>query len=188
MFDMNTSDLKTYEAVPKILTHEEELYIYRNISTKDFVIQSSSIEHAGRGVFSRRELKLGKELISSLEPFVSIVTKKKLSTVCHGCFRQSSSKELEGVGMHLRLKHCSGCKIVHYCSPTCQMEDWLFHRKECEIINTKYIYGISDLFRLMVRFLVKWRECISKNKQSNVNRLNLFIIQILKSCKPRDFE
>jgi hypothetical protein len=29
-------------------------------------------------------------------------------------------------------KKCSGCKLVHYCTPACQKLDWTFHKLECQ--------------------------------------------------------
>ena len=31
----------------------------------------------------------------------------------------------------IKMKRCSACKIVHYCSTSCQNLDWKFHKKNC---------------------------------------------------------
>jgi hypothetical protein len=30
-----------------------------------------------------------------------------------------------------RCKACSGCRLAHYCSPTCQKSDWRVHKASC---------------------------------------------------------
>ena len=31
-----------------------------------------------------------------------------------------------------RYRTCGGCRAVHYCSPTCQMNHWTWHRDHCK--------------------------------------------------------
>ena len=31
-----------------------------------------------------------------------------------------------------RYRKCGGCRAVHYCSPTCQMNHWTWHRDHCK--------------------------------------------------------
>jgi ankyrin repeat protein len=39
-----------------------------------------------------------------------------------------------GGGEGAKLRCCSRCKNVRYCSPTCQKEDWKSHKKVCEVV------------------------------------------------------
>jgi hypothetical protein len=138
-------------------------------------LRESSITGAGRGLFASRTLQLGEEIVTSLNPFVSVVTKQKLSTVCHNCFRVIRVED-----ENLKLKHCSTCKKVHYCSFLCQKEDWSIHKRECAIIREQRGSELVDLFRLMIRFLSRWHLRI---QQSGLKNVDLMIIRILESRK-----
>lgn len=39
---------------------------------------------------------------------------------CWACFRPTK-------------KHCSGCKVIHYCSTECQTKDWPAHSLHCKV-------------------------------------------------------
>lgn len=57
--------------------------------------------------FGKRTLQKGDEIVTSLAPFVLIVTKRNLSSVCHGCFCVNYHKDAVSV------------KPTHYCSQLC---------------------------------------------------------------------
>jgi len=46
---------------------------------------------------------------------------KKAARVCQLC-----GKEAE------KMKKCSVCRLVRYCSQECQLEDWKEHKKSCK--------------------------------------------------------
>ena len=48
--------------------------------------------------------------------------KKRAMRVCEKC-----GKEAE------KMKKCSVCKLVRYCSEECQLEDWKKHKKKCKL-------------------------------------------------------
>lgn len=47
---------------------------------------------------------------------------------CNYCHKKESEKD----GKEIKLKRCSRCKKVYYCSKECQKEDWKTHKKECD--------------------------------------------------------
>lgn len=60
-------------------------------------------------------------------PEVTVASSESLANLCHICF--SSSKDGKA------LQRCSGCKVLRYCSTTCQKTDWPLHREECKALQ-----------------------------------------------------
>lgn len=50
---------------------------------------------------------------------------------CSGCHKGKSDSG------DLRLKKCTGCNRVKYCSTECQRSDWKFHKRTCPRTQTK---------------------------------------------------
>ena len=46
---------------------------------------------------------------------------KKVPRVCEKCGKEAA-----------RMKKCSVCKLVRYCSEECQLGDWKSHKKSCK--------------------------------------------------------
>jgi len=51
---------------------------------------------------------------------------------CARCFFRQGRGSSSDQGRMNGLKRCSRCKIVYYCSRSCQAEDWLHHKLECQ--------------------------------------------------------
>ncbi|KAK6762639.1 hypothetical protein RB195_023383 [Necator americanus] len=80
------------------------------------------------------------------EPFSAAVESGLLQNVCHSCFLYSRER---------KLRFCSRCLTVHYCSVKCQRNDWHDHSAECKCLK-KYSPRIPSCFvRLLARFYWK---------------------------------
>ena len=154
----------------------EDKMIAEWVATKfNLELRESTVTGAGRGLFALRPLQPGEEIVTSLDPFVSVVTRQKLSMVCHNCFRFTSMED-----DILKLKHCSACKKIHYCNFLCQKEDWSIHKRECATICEQHGSELVDLFRLMIRFLSRCYLCLQQSGSKNVD---IMIIRTLESRK-----
>ena len=55
------------------------------------------------------------------------VYKSYLKAVCSYCKRSKGAYDAK----ELDLKACGGCKLIRYCSVSCQKKDWKFHKSSC---------------------------------------------------------
>jgi SET and MYND domain-containing protein len=106
----------------------------------DFLLVQSTPEY-GRGVYTRKDLSAGVELIVS-EPLVHVICSHWRGFHCDWCTETKS------------LKKCSRCKFVFYCSKECQKSDWEFHKIECKGISSISPQVPTDTVRLILRLLV----------------------------------
>ncbi|UJR27390.1 hypothetical protein I4U23_008680 [Adineta vaga] len=87
----------------------------------------------------------GTDLFSSLLPYVHILSSSSTSTYCCQCLNVSND-----------LKRCSKCRQISYCSISCQRQDWIYHKYECEHLHT--ITNEYDLTRLFLRLILRYKN------------------------------
>ncbi|TVY75703.1 SET domain and MYND-type zinc finger protein, partial [Lachnellula suecica] len=81
----------------------------------------------GNGLAASKDLNAGEPIVKISEPFLIVVEKDALEKVCSYCLVESDISS---------LKRCTGCKVVRYCTPTCQKADWkLIHKNECSLLQ-----------------------------------------------------
>ncbi|EPE36391.1 SET [Glarea lozoyensis ATCC 20868] len=81
----------------------------------------------GHGLVSTEALEPGDRIIQIKDPYLIVVEKDALDRVCSYCLAENDISA---------LKRCTGCKIVRYCSSTCQKSDWkLIHKSECPVLG-----------------------------------------------------
>ncbi|PRQ26466.1 putative histone-lysine N-methyltransferase chromatin remodeling SET family [Rosa chinensis] len=101
----------------------------------------SNLPEKGRCIFTTEDFYPG-EVIISQEPYVCVPKNSIADHKCDACFESSN------------LKKCSGCKIVYYCSSTCQKSEWKLHRLECEAFSKlpiEFRHQITPPIRLTIR-------------------------------------
>jgi len=100
----------------------------------------------GNALAASENFEPGDVAISIPEPFLIVVEQGALDRVCSYCLIE---KDLS------TLKKCTGCKIVRYCSTTCQKADWkLIHQKECAIL--KRLPGVPPTpVRALIQLLLR---------------------------------
>jgi hypothetical protein len=102
----------------------------------------------GNGLAAGKDLTAGELIIKISEPFLIVVEKDALEKVCSYCLIESETSS---------LKRCTGCKVVRYCTPTCQKGDWkLIHKNECSLLQK--LPGIPPtpvraLYQALLRYL-----------------------------------
>ena len=92
--------------------------------------------------------KPGNTLMKLDEPLAHCLLIEYKEKLCDYCF------------FNKNLKQCSFCKIMHYCSTTCQRADWNIHKQECarfKQLNDKNTICVidDDLVRIFIRFLIR---------------------------------
>jgi len=114
------------------------------------------------------------------EPFALAVLKDKISVVCSWCLK--TIKEAP-------LSLCAGCKVLKYCSSTCQKEDWKKgpHKNECKYLKNQIP---SSQIRLTARVIFKLRAGLGNAKQKlpdgttiSFNSLKGHKDRVLSSCQ-----
>jgi hypothetical protein len=100
------------------------------------------------------------ELVLDSQPTVHVLYSQWKGRRCDMCFRSTN-----------KLRRCSGCKFMFYCSKVCQEQDWNpCHRVECK---SKLALALADLakcvdalgrprwksaqIQLAFRLLTRWR-------------------------------
>lgn len=77
----------------------------------------------GNGLAASRDLQPGLPIINLKNPFLILAENAALSQICSQCLYPQAP-----------LKRCTGCKVVNYCSTTCQTAAWKSgHKAECPI-------------------------------------------------------
>lgn len=80
----------------------------------------------GRGLWHQRSTNIRPgNVILSLRPHVFTLSTTYLDSHCSGCAGSPAS----------RLKRCTRCRKVWYCTSTCQNGDWSIHKFECTAIR-----------------------------------------------------
>ena len=97
------------------------------------------------------------DVILSSEPFAHVVLSDMLQIACSWCLKQKGYQKDDGEAVS-SLKKCDACKMLVYCSKSCQREDWVkgFHKKECKLM-AKILVAPSELIRLAARAVFKVR-------------------------------
>ncbi|KAI0042812.1 SET domain-containing protein, partial [Auriscalpium vulgare] len=75
----------------------------------------------GRGIWATRTLKRG-EIIFRAKPHTHVLATKNLEHYCSSCVAPAPE---------IGLKRCTRCRVLWYCNPTCQNNDWAAHKQEC---------------------------------------------------------
>lgn len=98
----------------------------------------------GNGLIATEDIDGGEVIIRIKNPCVLIPENRVIINLCYGCLSRNKS-----------LNTCSGCKIVRYCSKTCQAESWRdIHKLECKIFRKGKDEG-RPLFPTPVRGLMQ---------------------------------
>jgi hypothetical protein len=84
-------------------------------------VRGSTIDKAGKGLFTKRDFDGGEEIWSQKRPLVAVLDDVSLPLACSNCFSQvhdvtSSWKEDE---KPVEVKACTQCKLLRFCSKVC---------------------------------------------------------------------
>ncbi|XP_041369193.1 histone-lysine N-methyltransferase SMYD3-like [Gigantopelta aegis] len=87
------------------------------------------------------------DLILSADPYVHILAQKERRKRCDSCFKNSD-----------KLKRCTACSVVYYCSVKCQREDWIVHKEECLCLKQMSPKIPTDSVRLLLRLVIRHKR------------------------------
>ncbi|XP_067662654.1 histone-lysine N-methyltransferase SMYD3-like isoform X2 [Haliotis asinina] len=84
------------------------------------------------------------DVIVQVDPYAHVLGQKHRGTRCDSCFTCGKV-----------LKKCTACMFLHYCSRTCQKNDWLLHKDECPCLKRVAPRIPTDSVRLLLRLLIR---------------------------------
>ncbi|EFR02054.1 SET and MYND domain-containing protein 2 [Nannizzia gypsea CBS 118893] len=123
---------------------------------------------AGTGLFATSTIKMGKNVFSIPVTFSTVLSTERLGDACSGCFSNLPFGANVMASVDMKLRACSGCKVVKYCSKGCQAENWaLIHKHECAIYKKLYPKILPVNSRAVLR-IVKLRNSKDADVQSDM--------------------
>jgi hypothetical protein len=88
--------------------------------------KATSFSGFGNGLTADRNLEAGEVVLGINDPYLVVVENEALGRVCSQCLTEAPNS----------LKRCTGCKVVQYCSVTCQSRAWKsIHKEECRVFK-----------------------------------------------------
>ena len=102
-----------------------------------------NVPSRGRGIKTKVPLNKGNCILSS-EAYAFVSRSEALGKTCDSCLSASD-----------KLKRCSGCKMVYYCSQACQKNAWGTHKLECKHLKKVSPIMPSDTVRLLALIMLK---------------------------------
>ncbi|KAI0064995.1 SET domain-containing protein [Artomyces pyxidatus] len=79
----------------------------------------------GRGIWAIRPMHAG-EIIFQTKPHIHVLSTKNLEHFCSSCVSPAPATG---------LKRCTRCRVLWYCSASCQNSDWALHKQECSAMQ-----------------------------------------------------
>ncbi|KDB20383.1 hypothetical protein H109_07659 [Trichophyton interdigitale MR816] len=123
---------------------------------------------AGRGLFATSTIKMGKEVFSMPATFSTVLSTERLNDVCSNCFANLPFGVNVMASVDMKLRACSGCKVVKYCDKKCQSANWkLIHKHECAIYKKLYPKILPVNSRAVLR-IVKLRNSNEEHVKSDL--------------------
>ncbi|CAJ2501003.1 Uu.00g038560.m01.CDS01 [Anthostomella pinea] len=103
----------------------------------------------GRGITASRAFSPGATIAVFSNPSIAIPDSPHLDQTCNLCLAIDTNLS------SLKLRACTGCRVVVYCSPACQKADWQrVHKGECKVFKRVRAEG-HDFLPTPVRALVQ---------------------------------
>ncbi|KAF8890645.1 hypothetical protein BD779DRAFT_1643693 [Infundibulicybe gibba] len=116
-------------------------------------LEAYTDQKSGRALRSRSHQKPGDVLIKT-NPHIVVLSTAYLDTHCSSCFAPAPQAG---------LKRCTQCRVIYYCDPKCQSQDWALHKSECTALQawaatapSEDLSIPSDAVRSLGRIL--WRK------------------------------
>ena len=97
----------------------------------------------GRGLKTKVFLNKGNGVLSC-EPYAFVSRSEMRGKICDSCLSTGDN-----------LQRCSACKMVYYCSETCQKKAWGTHKLECKNLKKMSPIMPSDTVRLLSLLLLR---------------------------------
>ncbi|KAJ2985655.1 hypothetical protein NUW58_g5417 [Xylaria curta] len=140
-------------------------------------VKQSRIPGAGKGLFARRAFSPGDTIVAVDRPLVTELEIDRMLDTCSWCCQREATNPTErtmAASMGLpsgstKIKSCTGCQRVGYCSKACQAKAWKReHKYECKII------GVKDRPDLPpgVRGAIKILGCLKADPDSEIVRVH----------------
>ncbi|KAI0115891.1 hypothetical protein GGR51DRAFT_366991 [Nemania sp. FL0031] len=125
-------------------------------------VKQSRVPGGGKGLFARKSFSPGDTVVAVDRPLVAELEVGRMLDTCAWCFQREATNPTErsiAASMGLphgstKIKSCSGCQRVGYCSKPCQSKAWKReHKHECKIIGAKDIPDLAPGVRGAIKIL-----------------------------------
>ncbi|KAH7035223.1 uncharacterized protein B0I36DRAFT_381975 [Microdochium trichocladiopsis] len=106
----------------------------------NYTIPSPTSPARGRGLLAARAVRPG-DIIAVFDgagtPAIAIPDSNHLAHTCSYCLATpADNNDTTTTTPPVKLRACTGCRVVAYCSPACQKRDWqLVHKLECKVFQ-----------------------------------------------------
>jgi hypothetical protein len=110
------------------------------------------------------------QLVAQEQPLAHCLNSEYLATHCSNCL-SSPSSFLSSLNDSCpsQLLRCGGCKTLHYCSSSCQQQDWKNgHRQECQHLCN---FPGTKVPPLSIRFLARLLFRCQQDNNALMNRI-----------------
>ena len=101
---------------------------------------------SGKGLFAWKDFDSGEALLTVPRPLVIALNNTRLPDTCSNCFQWTAPVfqcKVIDVAKPPKLKTCTGCKTLRYCSKQCQTESWnREHKHTCKLLGKTQRNGI----------------------------------------------
>ncbi|KAF4626186.1 hypothetical protein G7Y89_g11979 [Cudoniella acicularis] len=132
-------------------------------------IKELTTSHGGLGLITEENISTAEDIIYK-KPMLLIADDNHLKTTCDNCFQwlgseiDTNNPFTTAQQSKPTLLKCGGCKVVWYCSKSCQQKAWKHHHKpECKIFVQQE--KIDVILRATVRLLLNRRVGIIDDKE-----------------------
>ncbi|KAM5494755.1 hypothetical protein MaudMau93_000053 [Microsporum audouinii] len=109
---------------------------------------------AGTGLFATSTIKTGQAVFNLPATFSTVLSTERLADACSNCFANAPYAANVMADVGIKLRFCTGCRVVKYCGKGCQTENWAaIHKHECATYKRLYPKVLPVNSRAALRIL-----------------------------------
>ncbi|PVU97945.1 hypothetical protein BB561_000206 [Smittium simulii] len=111
-------------------------------------ISLQQFQDKGNGCVAARAFQIGETILED-RCDLFVVNDSDIKSYCSNCLSR-----LVEASTSVKLKRCSACKFVYYCSRKCQELDWALHKAECVALQKNDQIRSQQTIRKFFRALI----------------------------------
>ena len=79
-------------------------------------ITTRAVPSQGIGLFTSQPLEAGEFIFKDQRPLITVLDSARLRNCCEWCLTAGHDGDLDDGGGGVRLRACTGCRVVRYCT------------------------------------------------------------------------